>query len=52
MLEKIKMHEEKKLKKEMQRGHQFFYDGISLNVGERPRPCNWNGIESPREPPD
>ena len=39
----------KKLKKEIQKGHQFSLGWNLFNFGERP--CNWNGIGQPRQTP-
>jgi len=33
----------------MQRGQQFSSWWNLFNFGEQPRPCNWNGLEQPRQ---
>jgi hypothetical protein len=37
------------IKKRMQKGPPVFFKMESLNFGEQPRPCNWNGIGQPRK---
>jgi len=51
MLEKIKMHEEE-IKKRNTKGPLVLFMMESLfNFGEQPLPCNWNGIDQPRQTP-